>query len=182
MKAHRIRSVKDAYWEPVWKIYQMNFPKGERRRLFDQKRTLRDPRYYCTALLKGEFVAGILFYWQIEDFCFIEHLAIHEACKGNGMGTRILERLKALPGRLVLEIDPPEDGISIRRKKFYERSGFVLNSHGHVNLPLRIGFEELPLRVMTVESPLSEEEYQVFSGILNQDLIQYGEAYREIGA
>lgn len=182
MNGHRIKSTKDPYWKEAWKIYQASFPKGERRQLADQVRTLQDHRYFCMAILKETLVAGILFYWRIEGFCFIEHLAIHEDCKGNGMGTRVLEKMKQLPGRLVLEIDPPEDFVSIRRRKFYERSGFVLNAHEHVNLPLRIGFEELPLRVMTVELPLSREEYRVFNGILMMDLIQYGEAYREMGA
>ena len=182
MKLHRMQSVEDPNWDQVWKIYQMNFPKGERRRIIDQTRTLDDKRYYCMAILKKDLVCGILFYWMLEDFCFVEHLAIDDQVKGRGLGSSILENLKDLPGRLVLEIDPPTDPIAIRRKAFYERAGFVLNPHEHLNLPLRIGYEALPLRVMTLKKPLSQVEYKTFNEIMIRELIHYGEAYRMKGA
>lgn len=46
---------------------------------------------------------------QNESFLYIEHFCI-------------------LPKTLMLEIDPPKDDISKRRKGFYERSGFTEKS------------------------------------------------------
>lgn len=179
MNFQRMTSLEDLKWKRAWAIYQSNFPEGERRFLIDQKRMLLDERYFCTAVLEQEVVVGILFYWKIEQFFFVEHLAIDETCKGKGIGTLILEKLKEFSGRVILEIDPPDDDVSIRRKEFYERAGFILNPYQHLNLPIRIGQEGLPLCVMTIDEPLSEGEYRVFNKILMTDLIQYGEGYRD---
>ncbi|BES65463.1 GNAT family N-acetyltransferase [Gottschalkiaceae bacterium SANA] len=179
MKFHRLRRVEDRYWEESWEIYQSNFPSGERRLLEDHKRALEDDRYHCMAILEDNQVAGILFYWKLPHFTFAEYLAIGEASKGQGIGSEVVSRLKEQAGRLILEIDPPEDEIAVRRLRFYQREGFVLNPYLHLNLPLRIGQEKLPLRIMTVEEIVSEAEYEAFSTILMTDLIQYGEGYRE---
>ncbi len=178
MRFHRMTTTEDCCWEACWEIYQSNFPSGERRLLPDQRRALEDDRYYCMAILQEDHVAGILFYWMLPPFLFAEYLAIGEAFKGRGIGTTVLSWLKQEPGRLILEIDPPIDTIAVRRMKFYKREGFVLNSYIHINLPLRVGEEELPLRVMTVGTILSKEEYDAFLSVLMTDLIQYGEGYR----
>jgi GNAT superfamily N-acetyltransferase len=179
MKFHRIKGVEDHYWEESWVIYQSNFPSGEQRSLADHKRALEDDRYHCMAILEDNQVAGILFYWKLPPFVFAEHLAIGEALKGQGIGSEVLSVLKQQVGRLILEIDPPEDKVAVRRMRFYQREGFILNPYLHLNLPLRIGQEKLPLRIMTVEEILSKAEYEAFSTILMTDLIQYGEGYRE---
>lgn len=181
MNLHRMKTIEDPYWEQAWEIYRENFPEGERRRLFDQERMLLDERYYCTAILERGVVRGILFHWKIDGFLFVEHLAIHQRSKGRGIGTRILEKVKKMPEKLILEIDPPEDAVSIRRKRFYERAGLVLNPYDHQNLPVRIGQEGIPLRVMTFGAPLCEVEYSLFRKRLMTDLIQYGEGYRKGG-
>jgi hypothetical protein len=179
MKFHRIRRVEDRYWEESWGIYQSNFPSGERRLLEDHRRALEDDRYHCMAIIHKDHVEGILFYWALPPFTFAEYLAIGEASKGHGIGSEVLSLLKQQPGRLILEIDPPDDEIAVRRLRFYEREGLVLNPYLHINLPLRIGQEKMPLRIMTVGEIVSEAEYEAFLSVLMTDLIQYGEGYRE---
>ena len=177
MKFHRITRADDHYWDASWEIYQSNFPSGEQRLLADHIRALEDDRYHSMAILQGDHVVGILFYWRLPPFLFVEHLAIGEAFKGRGIGSDVLSLLKQQIGRLILEIDPPDDEIAVRRMHFYERDGFILNPYLHVNLPLRIGEEALPLRIMTVDTMLSEVEYEAFLSVLMTDLIQYGEGY-----
>lgn len=177
MRFHRMTATDDCYWEPCWEIYQSNFPSGERRLLPDQKRALEDDRYYCMAILQGDRVTGILFYWMLPPFLFAEYLAISDDFKGQGIGSKTLSLLKRQPGRLILEIEPPTDVTTIRRMRFYKREGMVLNPYEHINLPLRIGEKDLPLRVMTVDSILNRTEYEMFFTMLMTDLIQYGEGY-----
>ncbi len=175
MRFHRMTTTKDNAWEQSWKIYQSNFPSGEQRLLMDQKRALVDDRYHCMAILDHDEVVGIVFYWVLPSVLFVEYLAIGEAFKGRGIGSAVLSMLKQQPGRLILEIDPPIDETSIRRMNFYKRDGWVLNPYLHMNLPLRVGDEEVPLRVMTVDTILSEVEYDAFLSLLMTDIIQYGE-------
>lgn len=177
MRLHRMTKTDDPYWEASWEIYQANFPSGERRLLSDQKRALADKRYYCMAILHTDRLAGILFYWMLPPFIFAEYLAVSDAFKGQGIGSQTMSLLKRQPGRLILEIEPPVDEATIRRMRFYKRQGLVLNPYAHINLPLRIGQEDLPLRVMTVDMILNRTEYDVFFTMLMTDLIQYGEGY-----
>ena len=61
-----------------------------------------------------------------------------------------------------LEIDPPIDDISLRRKGFYERAGYRENPFTHVHPPYREGFAGHPLVVMSYPRQLEREEYDRF--------------------
>lgn len=57
--------------------------------------------------------------WQREAFVYLEYFAVDASLRGQGAGQRILEELRdAFPHKVILEIDPPEDGISRRRLGF----------------------------------------------------------------
>ena len=47
-------------------------------------------------------------------------------------GRKVLSLLGGKQKTLILEIDPPVDNISKRRKGFYERCGFIENSFQHI--------------------------------------------------
>ena len=66
---------------------------------------------------------GILYYWTAPEYVYIEHLAISPDLRGANMGSRVLEAFCRKAGRIVLEIDPPETEIAVRRLRFYERLG-----------------------------------------------------------
>lgn len=57
--------------------------------------------------------------WRREKFVYLEYFAVDASLRGQGAGQRILEELRdAFPHKVILEIDPPEDGISRRRLGF----------------------------------------------------------------
>lgn len=83
-----------------------------------------------------------------------------------GFGSRALELLQAKGKPVILEIDPPRDEVSRRRKGFYERSGFAANPFAHLHPPYRRGAAGHDLVIMSSPAALTEEEYGRFAAFL----------------
>jgi GNAT superfamily N-acetyltransferase len=60
------------------------------------------------------------------DVTFIDYLYVYPAYRGSGVGTRVLQSLKAKGKAVLLEIEPeaPDDPESVRRRRFYDRQAF----------------------------------------------------------
>ena len=105
-------------------LYGMSFPYNEQREPDSQAKIMSDPEYHFELIYdEGRFVGEVLS-WENADFIYIEHFCMLPDVRGRGCGARALELLRARGKTIILEIDPPVDDISRRRKGFYERNGF----------------------------------------------------------
>ena len=73
---------------------------------------------------------------------------------------------------LILEIDPPVDDISIRRKGFYERCGFVENLYSHTHPPYHVGNHGHDFVIMSSPKMLTPNEYDVFFSFLENTVMK----------
>ena len=161
--------------EEAWKIYEASFPSIERRRREDHNEAMKSETFYPMVILEQGTVIGILFYWKWEGCTYVEHLAFGEAFRGQGYGSQVLKDFCQREQPIVLEIEPPDEAIAIKRLHFYERLGFCLNPHFHLNLPYRQNLGTHVLRVMSYKEQLSEEEYHHFNKLLLQEVGAYCE-------
>ena len=158
----RITSSTHPFFADAFDLYTQSFPIHEQRLSKSQQNILSHPQYHCGAVLENNTFCGILFSWEIGSLTYI----------GQGTGSRILgEFLKTHP-LTVLEIDPPQDDISIRREKFYQRLGLVSNDVSHYHPPYRLQTAPHKLVVMSYPRTLSPAEYQMFFDYL-QNTIMY---------
>lgn len=67
---------------------------------------------------------------------------------------------------VILEIDPPNDEVSARRKAFYERAGYRANPFEHIHPPYHSEYKGHRLVVMTCPTAISENEYKNFNSYL----------------
>lgn len=67
---------------------------------------------------------------------------------------------------VILEIDPPKDEVSVRRKAFYERAGYRANPFEHIHPTYRSEYKDHRLVVMTCPAAISENEYKNFNSYL----------------
>lgn len=67
---------------------------------------------------------------------------------------------------VILEIDPPNDDVSVRRKAFYERAGYRANPFEHIHPPYHSEYKGHRLVVMTCPTAISENEYKNFNSYL----------------
>ena len=82
-----------------------------------------------------------------------------------------LARQKA--GKVVLEVELPEDSLKKRRIGFYERHGFTFNEYPYIQPPMGEDRHEIPLLIMSAPEPLSEDEFQSVRTELYESVYHY---------
>ena len=89
--------------------------------------------------------------------------------------SRTLEELGRDGKTVVLEIDPPVDDISIRRRHFYERLGFVANPYEYIHPSFRKPFTPHQLILMSYPGPLTYDEARGFADFVRETVLGYSE-------
>lgn len=138
----------------LMELYVEAFPPEERRPLSQMPPA--DPAFTFYAV--GDD-AGLLTAWRFPDFTYVEHFAVYPELRGHGIGS---QALAALPGTVLLEVEPPECSEQARRRiEFYRRNGFRLLDVDYVQPPYSPGLPSVPLRLM-VRGELEDVEVAVF--------------------
>jgi GNAT superfamily N-acetyltransferase len=75
---------------------------------------------------KDEGENHVLMYAELENFVFIDYLFVSKAARGQGLGHKLLDKLKKKGKPIILEVEPVdyEDTDTEKRLKFYKREGF----------------------------------------------------------
>lgn len=162
----------------AFELYQNSFPVYEQRLKIDQIDVLSDGQYHFELVTSDDEFLGILLTWKTTDFVYIEHLAIVPEKRGYNIGSYVLDSLKQAPEKpVILEIDPPKDQISIKRKAFYEKAGFIESLLTHRHPPYQNGWEAHELKIMSYPQ-ISDENYLSFKNYLENHIMRYAEVHR----
>ncbi|MGM9642910.1 MAG: GNAT family N-acetyltransferase [Eubacteriales bacterium] len=167
MHFHRITDIGDPLYGRAMALCEANFIREERRDADEQERVMKDPCYHPCTVEDGGTV-GIVFFWESEEFIYLEHLCIDPECRSKGYGGRVLEFLKAFGKTVILEIEPVVNEQTQKRLSFYERNGFVRNEHFHLNPKYHVGDGDLVLWLMTYDRPITKEEYRTFAAFIEE--------------
>ncbi|MCM3004868.1 GNAT family N-acetyltransferase [Priestia koreensis] len=75
---------------------------------------------------KDEGEHHVLMYVEFDDFIFIDYLFVSAASRGQGLGHKLLGKLKERNKPIILEVEPVDyaDSDSEKRLRFYKREGF----------------------------------------------------------
>lgn len=161
----------------VFPILEDSFP-IEELRIKEGQRNLLEKSEYSLCAIKGEngVVQGVIAYWELDDFLYIEHLAMKKEARNGGLGGKRLEEfVLQMQKPVVLEVELPEGEMEMRRVGFYERLGFVYNEYPYLQPPLREGHQMLPLRLMTYPFGIEETTYERYKSLLYQYVYEYRE-------
>ena len=109
---------------------------------------------------------------ETEDFFYLEHFAVQPSLRGQGTGSRILRELLQGEKPFILEIEPPEDALTCRRKAFYERNGLQAQPYDHVQLPFQGGGPIVPLVIMA-DRAISPAQCRTFQRYLLDRVVKY---------
>ncbi len=174
MKLKRITDSTTADFEALYAIYTRSFPIFEQRILSDHIQALNDKEYFCHAVKDAQnTVVGLLCTWRTDSFIYVEHLAILESERRKNIGTNLLKQLiETSDVPIILEIDPPVDDISIRRKGFYEKLGFIVNDFVHIHPAFTEKSGSYELKVLSIPS-ISAETYATFRRYLDDRIMYY---------
>ena len=165
--------------EEMWKLYEESFPDYERRSRTAQERALGDNAARNMILYEGDTLVALLFYWMLDETVYAEFLAVNPAMRGRKTGSKVMEQFLAEnAGRtVILEIEPPEDELTIRRLHFYERLGFVANRHEYTHPSYRTGISAHPhrLAIMSYGKPLDDTEFAGFVQAMHNGPLRYSD-------
>ncbi|MFC5530245.1 GNAT family N-acetyltransferase [Cohnella yongneupensis] len=160
--------MKNNLFDQAYAIMKASFPESERRTYDGQKALLSDPHYRLEAETdSNDRLISFIAAWEFPSLRFVEHLAVDPDIRGGGIGGKMM---RAYMGEcstpVVLEVEPPDTQIAIRRVSFYKRLGFHLNPFDYRQPPLQQGHSDLPLKLMSYPSPLKEFEFVRYREIL----------------
>ena len=133
------------------------------------------PQYHLDGVYDGGCWAGLILYWETESFIYVEHFCIFPELRGQRYGQRALEKLDGKGKTIILEIDPPEDEISVRRQHFYQRLGFVANPYAYIHPSFRRPFHPHRLVLMSYPEALTYEEARGFADFIRERVLRYSE-------
>lgn len=164
IQRRNIMDQNDPLFSFCWELYLSAFPREERRNIDYHIETMCKKQFHCDVVLDADEPIGILFWWDLSDFIFVEHFATTPDVRGKGYGEKILKELISTVSKpILLEVEHPEDELSRRRIGFYERIGFVLNDHKYCHP----SYQQTPgqyvsLMVMTYPRLITESELNDF--------------------
>ena len=115
----------------IKEIYFNSFPPEERRQWsnIEQLLSQNSSSYNIYLIYAEETIAGFISYWKFDEFCYIEHFAIDQTLRGQGIGTIAIKKFLMQQDKpTILEVEPAECGaVAQRRIDFYLRYGFSLH-------------------------------------------------------
>lgn len=159
MHFHTINTIADPFFHLGWNLYESSFPAIEKRTVEEQALTLqKEPYTFMTCHEESTFI-GIITFWNIDGFTYIEHFAVNETLRGQNYGSKVLNHFIKKYKNIFLEIEPPICDISTRRLSFYKKLGFVQNDIKHFQAPFRKNDTPLQLDILSWNTPLDKQKY-----------------------
>lgn len=157
-----LKEIKNDCFESAWLLYEEAFPIYERRALKAQTVLFENPNYKFDVFVEKDIFIGFIFWWDFENFQYIDHFAVTKTKRNNGYGAKILkEFIKSNFKPTLLEVELPNSPINKRRIKFYERLGFKLNLHEY-KVPSSVDNRKIDLLVMSYPKVISKENLNKF--------------------
>lgn len=160
-------------FDEVFSIMEQSFPEDEYRTYGEQKELLFNPHYQIYVLkdLKNNQVKAFITIWKFDDFAFIEHFAVNQNYRNQGLGACMLKEINTLLScQLCLEVELPETDYAKRRIEFYKRNGFYLNEYPYIQPAISKGKNPLKLFIMTSESHISMDEFERIKTIIYKNV------------
>lgn len=175
MSNYELMNIDSEDFNSFYELMSEAFPPIERRYLENQKKLLENDCYKIVGYKENNKVIAFIASWEFEKFNFIEHFAVGDSYRGNGMGTTILKQYlnKFSDKPVFLEVEYPEGDISIRRIEFYKRLGFSLNDYEYIQPPLEEGNEILPLKIMTYPEKVENIQLDQFKNEVYKEVYNY---------
>lgn len=163
-------SITKEEFDEIFKLMQKSFPESEYRPYEQQFKLLKVKEYKILTQYDGSGnLKAFAAIWDFPKFLFVEHLAVNPIYRGGGIGTKIMKDLiKSCNKRVILEIEPPQNEISIKRLQFYERLGFHICNYEYYQKPLREGQGQLRLNLMSYPDFLDKNSFDYINDYLRK--------------
>lgn len=147
-------------FKKAWAIYEAAFPLTERRTWEQQVALMTsEPRYRVQLIRLADSVVGLLTWWDLPEWTYVEHLALSPEVQGMGLGSQTLRSFMAVaPRPILLEVELPHTAEQQARVCFYQHLGFTLHEEiPYIQPPYQAGQPAIALCVMTTQPTTTPE-------------------------
>ncbi|MDL4842928.1 GNAT family N-acetyltransferase [Aquibacillus rhizosphaerae] len=138
---------------------------------------------------KDEGPHHVLMYAEFKTFIFIDYVYVSSQSRGQGLGHKLIEKLKVRKKPIILEVEPVdyEDTDSEKRLRFYQREGFIhAQSIGYNRRSLATNLEN-PMEIL-YWTPENEDEEAIYKQMKKmyedihtyKDEQLYGKSYQPV--
>ncbi|MBM7554026.1 GNAT family N-acetyltransferase [Thalassobacillus pellis] len=138
---------------------------------------------------KDEGEHHVLMYAEFESFIFIDYVYVSAASRGQGLGHKLIEKMKAKNKPIILEVEPVDydETDTEKRLRFYQREGFKhAQSIGYTRRSLATN-EPTPMEILywSPEDASEEEIYEQMKKMYEEihtykDTQFYGKSYQPV--
>ncbi|MBR6441267.1 MAG: GNAT family N-acetyltransferase [Bacteroidales bacterium] len=150
-------------------LFEEAFPEQERPP-FSILRHRDAGKFHFLVAENGDDPVGILTYWTFEDLVYVEHFAIAEELRNQGLGKAVfLNFLSQQTEQVVLEVELPNTEEADHRVEFYASMGFFQNSQSYIQPPYREGGKEVPMIIMS-KYELDDDEFDEIKTLLYREV------------
>lgn len=152
-------------------LFESAFPDEERPPFGELKNRNTEKFHFMVATNEdGDEPIGILSYWTFEDFIYIEHFAIDEALRNQGLGKAVfLNFLSQQTQQVILEVEHPHDEVSEHRVEFYSSMGLYINPQEYIQPPYQKGKVSVPMIIMS-KYELEDDEFDEIRDIIYREV------------
>lgn len=159
MELVRIEHTEDEKFRQLLQLYQEAFPEEERREIQQLERLIREePRMVFNAILCDGQPAGLFIYWDLEEFFYLEHLAVFAELRNRKIGQQVLDYVaRHLEGERFLEVEPAADEMTSRRVNYYRRNGYEVVTEDYEQPAYDRTKKGMPLWVMSNTGTVSPD-------------------------
>ena len=164
---HLDNPIPSERFQTVYDLLESSFPQYERRTKEKQYSLVTNPNYHILAIMDNEMFIGFLTFWNFDDFLYVEHFATNPIYRNKGIGHEALKYLDDVNIKPVfLEIEPPNDEMTARRQKFYEKNGYTTHTFEYAQPPFHIEDEYTPLLIMSKNVEIDENSFFEYKKVL----------------
>ena len=150
-------------------LFEEAFPEQERPP-FSIIRQRDAGKFHFLVAENGDEPVGILTYWTFDDLVYVEHFAIDEELRNQGLGKAVfLNFLSQQKRQVVLEVEQPHDETSENRVEFYASMGLYINPQEYFQPSYRGDQVTVPMIIMS-KYELDDDEFTEIRDLLYREV------------
>lgn len=162
--------LQEKEFDRVFSIMKESFPTDEYRNYEGQRALLKRKDYSIFVWKEENEIKAFIAVYNLNDFAFVEHLAVDKKFRNGGTGTKLLNGILENGKVVCLEVELPTNDIAKRRIEFYKRNGFFYNEYEYIQPSMGKGRKEISLAIMTTKKMLDEKQFDQIKNKLYKEV------------
>ncbi len=162
----------------VKQIYEVSFTTDERRDWSQLTDLLQNEQFSLNEIYFSHQLIGLISFWKLNQFIFVEHFAIRDSEQSKGYGTLVINQLlQKISVPVILEVEKPVSESAQKRIRFYERLNFKTCSGDYFQPPYSAKKNKVEMLLICYPNEISQEEFDLVVSEIHRWVYQFFEYF-----